>query len=51
MVLTEGAGDTGLVIWDTGEFGHCSASFLSAQPVSHGCGSMFTGGYYGITVG
>ena len=27
------------------------ASFMSAQPVSHGCGSTFIGGYNGITVG
>ena len=27
------------------------ASFLSAQPVLHGCGSMFVGGCNGIVVG
>jgi len=50
MVLTEATGDAELVLWDGREFSHCCASFLSAQPVLQGCGSMFVGGCNGITV-
>jgi hypothetical protein len=51
MMLTKAAGNAELVLWDGREFGHCGASFLSAQPVLHGCGSIFVGGYNGTTVG